>query len=89
MEVIEEGKIVEKHGLAIRLIKDDGTYIVQQTPLNEDGTFDEEQFDVFGGTLGYSTSEFDSEEQARKFFNDIFILNKDRLAERYPKIWVS
>ena len=89
MEIIEEGKVVEKHGLAVRLIEDNGTYIVQQAPLNEDGTYDEEQFDVFGGTLGYSTSEFDSEEQARRFFNDIFILNKERLAERYPEIWVS
>ena len=89
MDVIEEEKIVEKHGIAVRLVKENGTYIVQHTPLNEDGSYNEEKFNVFGGTVGYSTSEFDTEVQARQFFNDIMILDNDRLLERYPEIWVK
>lgn len=89
MDIIEEEKVVEKFGIAVRMIKDSGTYIVQQTPINEDGSYDKGDFTFFGGTVGYETSEFDSEEDARKFFDDIMMLNGSQLAERYPKIWVD
>ena len=89
MDIIEEEKVVEKFGIAVRMIKDSGTYIIQQTPLNEDGSYDKDDFTIFGGTVGYETSEFDDEEDARKFFNDIMLLNRSQLAERYPKIWVD
>lgn len=89
MDMIEEEKVVEKFGIAVRMIKDSGTYIVQQTPLNENGSYDKDDFTIFGGTVGYETSEFDNEEDARKFFNDIMLLNRSQLAERYPKIWVD
>jgi hypothetical protein len=89
MDVIEEEKIVEKHGIVVRIVKDNETYIVQYTPLNTDSSYDEDKFEVFGGTVGYSTSEFDTEDQARNFFNDISLLDTDKLAERYPEIWVK
>jgi len=80
--------IVEKFGLAIRLVKESGTYIVQHAPVDQERKYDENEFRVFGGPVGYESSEFDNEDDAQKFFNDIQILSNEQLAERYPKMWI-
>ena len=88
MEIVDEA-IVEKFDIAIRLMKDSGTYLVKQAPLSQDGTYNEHDFSVFGGLYGFDTSEFDNEDDAQQFFNDIQILEQNQLSERYPKIWVK
>ena len=87
MEEIADEAIVEKLGIAIRLVKDSGTYIVKQAPIDQERKYNENEFRVFGGPVGYVSSEFDNEEDAKKFFNDIQILSEKQLAKRYPKIW--
>jgi hypothetical protein len=87
MQEIADEAIVEKFGIAIRLVKDGGTYIVKQAPVDQEGKYNENDFSVFGGTVSYDSSEFDNEEDAQKFFNDIQILSEKQLAKRYPKIW--
>jgi hypothetical protein len=86
-EIIDEA-IVEKFDIAIRLIEDSGTYKVKKAPINKNRSYNEENFSVIGGTDGFATSEFDTEEDAQQFFNDIQILDNNELTERYPKIWV-
>ena len=87
MEEIADEAIVEKFGIAIRLVKDSGTYIVQQAPVDQEGEYNENDFSVFGGEVGYDSSEFDNELSAQKFYNDIQILDNEQLSERYPKMW--
>ncbi|MBS3801771.1 MAG: hypothetical protein KGY65_03385 [Candidatus Thermoplasmatota archaeon] len=88
MEEIADEALVEKFGIAIRLVEDSGTYIVQQAPVDQEGKYNENEFRVFGGPVGYVSSEFDDEDDAQKFFNDIQILSNDQLSERYPKMWI-
>lgn len=87
MEEIADEAIVEKFGIAIRLVKDSGTYIVKQAPVDQEGKYNANEFRVFGGPVGYVSSEFDNEEDAQNFFNDIQILSEKQLIKRYPKIW--
>ncbi len=88
MEKIADEAVVEKFGLAIRLVKDSGTYLVMQAPVDQEGKYNENDFEVFGGTVGYDSSEFDNEMSAQQFFNDIQILSNEQLSERYPKMWI-
>jgi hypothetical protein len=88
MKEIADESIVEKFGISIRLVKESGTYLVMQAPVDQEGNYNENDFEVFGKTVGYDTSEFDNEMSAQQFFNDIQILSNEQLAERYPKIWV-
>lgn len=92
MDVIIDDTVVEKYGLAIRMVK--GTtekfpYSVQYAPLYNDDTYNKEEFTLFGESVGYSTSEFETEEKAKEFFNDILNLNKEQLSNKYPNIWVE
>jgi len=87
MEEIADEAIVEKFGIAIRLVKDSGTYIVKQAPVDQEGKYNENEFRVFGGPVDYDSSEFDNEEDAQKVFNDIQILSEKQLAKRYPTMW--
>jgi hypothetical protein len=88
MKEIADESVVEKFGIAIRLVKDGGTYLVMQAPVDQEGTYNENDFEVFGGPVGYDSSDFDNEMSAQKFFNDIQILSNEQLAERYPKMWI-
>ncbi len=88
MKEIADEAIVEKFGIAIRLVKESGTYIVQQAPVDQEGRYNENDFDVFGGKVGYDSSEFDNELSAQKFFNDVQILSEKQLSKRYPKMWI-
>lgn len=87
-ELVDEA-IVEKFEIAIRLVKQNTTYIVEQAPIDQEGTYNEHDFDVFGGIGGYQRSEFDDMDEARKFFNHIQILDTEQLTKRYPKMWVQ
>ena len=92
MKVLEQAKVVEQHGIVLRIVQSENKklpYAVQHSPLNKDGTYDKDNFSILGGTVGYSTSEFKTEEEANAFFNDIQKLNKDQMAEKYPSIWVN
>lgn len=86
-EIVDEA-LVEKFGIAIRLVNESGTYIVQQAIVDQEGKYNENDFSMFGGKVGYESSEFDNELSAQKFYNDIQILSNDQLAERYPKMWM-
>jgi len=85
MKDIEDESIIEKFGIAIRLVKDSGTYIVQQAPVDQEGKYNENDFRVFGGPAGYDSSEFDNEMSAQQFFNDIQILSNKQLSERFQR----
>lgn len=87
-EIVDEA-IVEKFDIAVRLVKDGGTYIVLQAPVDQEGTYNEQDFSVFGQAAGLETSEFDNADNAQTFFNDIQILDNKQLSERYPKMWVQ
>lgn len=89
MKEIADEAVVEKFGIAIRLVKDSGTYLVMQAPVDQEGKYNENDFDVFGGTVGFDSSDFDNEDDAQKFFNDIQILDNEQLAEWYPKMWIQ
>jgi len=89
MELVSDEVVVEKFGIAIRVIKDDGMYVVQQAPISQDGTYNSDDFSVFGGTVGYDTSEFNDKDDAHKFFNDIQRLNNKELAKLYASKWVE
>ncbi len=89
MEEIADEAIVEKFGIAIRLVKDSGTYMVLQAPVDQEGKYNENDFSVFGKDAGYKTSEFDKESDALTFFNDIQILDNKQLTDRYPKMWIQ
>ena len=87
-EIVDEA-IVEKFDIAVRLVKNNMTYIVQQAPIDQEGTYNEHDFDVFGGTGGFHRSEFDDLDEARNFFNHIQILDNEELTKRYPKMWIQ
>ncbi len=89
MKEIMDEAIVEKFEIAIRLIKDSGTYIVERAPVDQLGEYNENDFSVFGAAAGMHTSEFDTQDDAQTFFNDIQILDNNQLTERYPKIWTQ
>jgi len=86
-KIIDEA-IVEKFDIAIQLVEDSGTYIVRKAPLKQKESYTENDFSVIGNTDGIATSEFDTRDDAQRFFNDIQILTNKQLTERYPKIWV-
>ena len=89
MEIITEPIVIDDKGLAVRLIKEGEKYIVQQSPLNDEGSFDNTEFQLFGGSVGYSTSEFDNEADAKEFLDDVTTLSSNKLSEKYPDIWVK
>ena len=92
MEVIFEEKIVLKHGIAVRVVRDDKTelpFSVEQAPLSTDGEYRKKDFYPFGGTVGYDVSQFKTQEEAQQFFNDVIGLDSKQLAEKYPNIWVE
>ena len=92
MEIIADEKVVENHGIAVRIVRNDGMnypFAVEQVPVSEDGSYSREDFSIFGGSVGYGTSEFDTEDKAREFFNDIVTMDSGRLAEKYPGLWVK
>jgi len=91
MEIIKQDTKVDKHGMVFRIVKTENKelpYTVEHSPLNNDGTYNTEDFSILGGTVGYSTSEFKTEEEARSFFNDAINLTNEEMADKYPSIWV-
>ena len=89
MDVIEEDKVVKKFGIVLRIVKKKNKFIVEQVPLNNDGSYDKGDFTIFGGSVGMDTSEFTTDEDARLFFNDVITLNGNQLEKKYPNLWVS
>jgi hypothetical protein len=89
MNEIADEAIVQKFEIAIRLVKDGGTYLVLHAPIDQEGKYNEHDFSLFGKVAGYKTSEFDNADDAQTFFNDIQILDNKQLTERYPKMWIQ
>ena len=92
--MIRTPTIVDKFGIAIRVIKDkiypDKPFGVEFSPLSDDGkTFYEDDFTCFGGSVGMSDSYFETEEKALEFFNDIVFKTREEMLEKYPDIWVE
>ena len=89
MDIIVKDKIVEKFGIVLRIVKNNDVYVVENAALNKDGTYDKNDFLTFGGSVGYSTSEFHTEEKAKGFFNDVVSLESKQMLKKYPDIWVE
>lgn len=92
MDVIVEDTIVEKFGLVLRIVRYDDKefpYVVEQTPLIQDGTYDKEDFSIFGGSVGCDSSEFETDEKAKEFYNDVRNLDSKQILKKYPNLWVE
>jgi len=95
MEIIKTPVVVEKFGLAIRLIKDscykDRPYGVEFAPLysGQPFKFKRIDFSCFGGGVGMSDSYFRTLKKAKEFFNDIINLSREEMLKKYPDIWVE
>ena len=81
--------IAEQHGLAVRVVLNNGVYSVEYSPLMSDGSYDDEDFSVFGGSVGMSVSSFLTEDKAQEFYHDVLELSHPKLAEKYPNVVVE
>ena len=79
-EILEEPTRHEDKGIATRLTYNeerDG-YRVEHSSLLTDGSINGD-WDVFGGSVGYNASEYDTEEEARSFYNEIQNLSNEEI----------
>lgn len=93
-QTIKKDTKVEKFGMVIKIMyinplinACDYPYIVVFAPLYKDGTFNEDEYVTFGGSVGYSTSEFKTQKEAETFYNDILNLTSHEMATKYPMLW--
>lgn len=63
-------------------------YRVEQSPLLKTGEIDG-SWNVFGGSVGYTDSTFNTEENALEFYEDVQTLAEEDLADKYSGFWVS
>lgn len=83
-----EGKLLEKptrfedKGVAARLTYHEGrdTYRVEYSPLLQNGEIDGD-WGVFGGSVGYTSSEYSTEKEARKFYNKLKSIPGDKILD--------
>lgn len=81
-EVLEGPVRHEEKGLAARLTyrEDRDSYRVEYSPLLEDGEIAEE-WEVFGGSVGYNSSEYSAEDDARSFYDRLQDLSNEEILE--------
>ena len=84
LEVLEEPEVYEDKAIAARLAynRERDTYAVEYTPLLESGEFEDEWF-IFGGSVGYTCSMYDSEEDAREFFDELEEIPGDEILDHF------
>jgi hypothetical protein len=83
-ELLEEPTRFEDKGLAVRLTYHEGrdAYRVEYSPLLKNGEI-EGKWGVFGGSVGYTCSEYSTEEEARKFYNQLEDLPSDEILDHF------
>lgn len=81
-EVLEGPVRYEDKGLATRLAYNEvrDSYRVEHSPLLENGEIAQE-WGVFGGSVGYNSSEYDTEEDARQFYNQLEDIPGDEILD--------
>ncbi|MCU4753489.1 hypothetical protein OB919_16105 [Halobacteria archaeon AArc-curdl1] len=83
-EILEEPQRFEDKGLAVRLIyvKERYKYRVEYSPLLKNGEI-EGNWGVFGGSVGYTCSEYNTEEEARQFYNKLEEIPADEILDHF------
>jgi hypothetical protein len=84
LEVLEEPVVYEDKAIAARLTynPERDTYRVEYAPLLQDGGIGDE-WGIFGGTVGYTSSSYDSQEDAREFFDDLEDIPSDEILDHF------
>ena len=79
-EILEEPSRHEDKGFAARLTYNEerDSYRVEHSSLLTDGGIDGD-WQVFGGSVGYNSSEYDTEEAARSFYNELENLSNEEI----------
>jgi hypothetical protein len=90
-EILEDETKAEQHGLYARLTRwEGGRYAVEISAALQSGGH-EKQWHLVGGSVGYDTSVFDAEADARNYFEDLTDLTHDEMWAKYGDqgLWVS
>ncbi|ELY83610.1 hypothetical protein [Natrinema altunense] len=79
-EVLEGPVRYEDKGLAARLTYNEEreSYRVEYSPILKSGDIAEE-WELFGGSVGYTSSEYDAEEEARAFYDELENLSNEEI----------
>lgn len=83
-ELLEEPTRFEDKGLALRLTYHEGrdAYRVEYSSLQKTGEIDG-NWGVFGGSVGYTCSEYSTEDEARKAYKQIEDLPGDKILDYF------
>ena len=90
-EILEGETEAEQHGLYARLTRwEDDRYAVEISTALQSGSH-EDQWHLVGGSVGYDTSVFDAEADARDYFEDLTTLSSEAMWAKYGDqgLWVS
>jgi hypothetical protein len=90
-DILEEEREAEQHGLYVRLTQWEGDrYAVEITAALQSGGH-EGNWGLVGGSVGYDSSIFDTEDDAREYFDDITSLDQDGMWKKYGEqgLWVG
>jgi len=79
-ELLEGPERKENDGIAIRLIysQEKDHYRVEYSAIMQDGSI-EDEWNLFGGTIGYTDSIYEEEEMARQTLEDIKALSGEEI----------
>ena len=90
-EILESETEAEQHGLFARLTRwDNDRYAVEISTRLQSGGHKEQWYPV-GGSVGYDASVFDTEADARDYFQDLTNLDSEEMWEKYGErgLWVT
>lgn len=90
-EILEGETEAEQHGLYARLTRrEDGRYAAEISTALQSGGH-ENQWHLVGGLVGYDTSVFDAEADARDYFEEQTTLSSEAMWEKYGEqgLWVA
>lgn len=92
LEILESETEVEQHGLYGRLVQwKDRRYAIEVAVAHKAGDGHHEEWNVIGGSVGYDSSVFQLEDDAREYFQDLTTLNSKEMWEKYGErgLWVT
>lgn len=90
-DILEPETEAEQHGLFARLIRwENGRYAVETSTALQSGGHKEQWYPI-GGSVGYDASVFDTEADARDYFEDLISLSSEEMEAKYGDegLWVS
>jgi hypothetical protein len=90
-DILKSATEAEQHGLFARLTQwENGRYAVEISPALQSGGH-EDQWHLVGGSVGFDTSVFDAEADARDYFEDLTSLTHEEMWAKYGDqgLWVS